>query len=53
MHGGAKGSGGPRGERTGNFKHGLRTRESVAARRLIRAEMVEIKALLRVARGDR
>jgi hypothetical protein len=23
MHGGAKGSGGPRGKRNGNFKHGL------------------------------
>jgi hypothetical protein len=25
MHGGAKGSGGPRGNRNGNFKHGLFT----------------------------
>jgi hypothetical protein len=47
MHGGAKGSGGPRGDRTGNFKHGLWTRESVAARRAVRAEMAEIKVLLR------
>jgi hypothetical protein len=29
MHGGAKRSGGPRGNRTGNFKHGLHTRETV------------------------
>ena len=35
MHGGAKGSGGPGGERNGNFKHGLwmvlRTERRVAA----------------------
>lgn len=52
MHGGAKGSGGPRGERNGNFKHGLWTRESVAERRIVRAQMREIRALVRVARGD-
>jgi hypothetical protein len=32
MHGGAKGSGGPRGNRNGNFKHGLWTRESLEMR---------------------
>jgi hypothetical protein len=51
MHGGAKGSGGPRGDRNGNFKQGLWTRESMAARRAVRAEMEEIRALLRAARG--
>jgi hypothetical protein len=51
MHGGAKGSGGPRGDRNGNFKQGLWTRESVAARRAVRAQMREIKVLLRVAGG--
>jgi hypothetical protein len=51
MHGGAKGSGGPRGDRNGNFKHGLWTRDSVAARRAIRAEMAEIRALLRAGQG--
>jgi hypothetical protein len=50
MHGGAKGSGGPRGDRNGNFKHGLWTRKSVAERRAVRAEMGEIRALLRSAR---
>jgi hypothetical protein len=53
MHGGAKGSGGPRGDRNGNFKHGLWTRESVAARRAVRAEMAEIRTLLRAVRGRR
>ena len=32
MHGGAKGSGGPRGKRNGNFRHGGWTRESVNLR---------------------
>jgi hypothetical protein len=27
MHGGARGSGGPQGDRNGNFKHGVWTRE--------------------------
>jgi hypothetical protein len=51
MHGGAKGSGGPRGDRNGNFRHGLWTRESVASRRAVRAEMAEIKVLLRAEKG--
>jgi glucans biosynthesis protein len=40
MHGGARGSGGPTGERNGNFRHGYFTAESVderkAARELVR-----------------
>jgi hypothetical protein len=36
MHGGAKGSGGPRGRRNGNYRHGMFTCEAVAMRRLIR-----------------
>ena len=52
MHGGAKGSGGPRGDRNGNFKHGLWTRENVAARRAVRAEMAEIGVVLRAASGQ-
>jgi hypothetical protein len=46
MHGGAKGSGGPRGDRNGNFKNGLWTRESVRIRRTMRAKVREIRALL-------
>ena len=49
MHGGAKGSGGPRGNRNGNFKHGLFTREEVAMRRDLRAQVQEIKALVQAA----
>ena len=47
MHGGARGSGGPRGDRNGNFKEGLWTRESVDLRKAIRARVKEVRALLR------
>jgi hypothetical protein len=46
MHGGAKGSGGPRGDRNGNFKHGLWTHESLSTRRAVRAKVREIRGLL-------
>jgi hypothetical protein len=42
MHGGAKGAGGPRGERNGNYKLGLWTREAVAKRRAARAKIRRI-----------
>jgi glucans biosynthesis protein len=47
MHGGAKGSGGPRGDRNGNFKYGLWTRESIEMRKATRAKVREIRAFLR------
>ena len=37
MHGGGKGSGAPPGERNGNYRNGLRTREAIAERRALRA----------------
>jgi glucans biosynthesis protein len=46
MHGGARGSGGPRGDHNGNFKQGLWTNEAVATRKAVRAKIREIKALL-------
>jgi glucans biosynthesis protein len=49
MHGGAKGSGGPRGNRNGRFKHGLYTRENESLRRVMRAKIREIKALVQAA----
>ena len=33
MHGGAPGSGAPKGERNGNYRHGRRTAEAIAERR--------------------
>jgi hypothetical protein len=53
MHGGAKGSGGPRGDRNGNFRHGLWTRESLETRKTARAKVREIRALLRSNGRDR
>jgi hypothetical protein len=49
MHGGAKGSGGQRGGRNGNFKHGLYTVEAKATRRTIRARVREIRALIQAS----
>jgi hypothetical protein len=53
MHGGAKGSGGPRGNRNGNFKHGLHTREAQTNRRAMRAKIREIEAVVRAAEQPR
>jgi hypothetical protein len=50
MHSGAKGSGGPRGNHNGNFKHGLFTGEAKATRRVMRAKVREIKALVQAAK---
>jgi hypothetical protein len=49
MHGGAKGSGGPLGDRNGNFKHGVYTREAKTIRRVMRENVREIKALIQAA----
>ena len=46
MHGGAKGSGGPRGARNGNFKHGNCARESLAIRQKAREEIRAVKRIL-------
>jgi hypothetical protein len=37
MHGGAKGSGAPSGERNGNYRHGLYAAELVSALRRVRS----------------
>jgi hypothetical protein len=52
-NGGAKGSGGPRGNRNGNFKHGLHTREAETNRRAMRAKIREIEAVVRAAEQPR
>jgi hypothetical protein len=43
MHGGADGSGAPRGARNGNYKHGFWTCEAVEERRWTK-EMVQLYA---------
>jgi hypothetical protein len=50
MHGGAKGSGGPRGDHNGRFTNGLHTREAKAIRKVIRARVREFKALLQATK---
>jgi len=44
-----QGLGGPRGNRNGNFKHGLNTRENQLIRRVMREKVREIKALVQAA----
>jgi hypothetical protein len=45
MHGGAKGSGAPRGNRNA-FKHGLYTREAIAERRVVRRPVRDARQFL-------
>jgi len=47
MHGGAKGSDGPRGQRNGNYRHGLWIRKRLEERRKLLAEIRQIRAFLR------
>ena len=53
MHGGAQGSGGPKGARNGNYKHGRYTAETMATRRWLRERIRELKALTRAVRDQR
>ena len=45
MHGGANGSGGPLGERNGNYRHGRYTKESEAIAQSVRKLVRETRAL--------
>jgi len=51
MHGGAKGSGGPRGRRNGNYKHGRYTAEAKQSRlqlsQWIRDQLRQTRALMK------
>jgi len=49
MHGGASGSGAPRGERNGNYKHGRFTCEAIAERRAIRRFLEECQDIVLLA----
>jgi hypothetical protein len=42
-------SGGPLGDRNGNFKHGVYTREAKTIRKVIQANVREIRALVQAA----
>ena len=50
MHGGAPGSGGPKGRRNGNYKHGRYTAEAIASRRWVRQFTRDVKALTKTLR---
>jgi hypothetical protein len=52
MHGGAKGSGGPKGARNGNYKHGRHTAEAMATRRWLRESIREPKAFTGMLRDQ-
>jgi hypothetical protein len=43
MHGGAKGSGAPKGEGNGNYRHGQFTCEAIEERRQIRALIAQMR----------
>ena len=45
MHGGAPGSGGPKGPRNGNYKHGRYTAEAIASGRWLRQLTRDVRAL--------
>ena len=45
MHGGAPGSGGPKGPRNGNYKHGRYTAEAIASRSWVRQCIRDLRAL--------
>ena len=54
MHGGTKGSGAPKGERNGNYKHGHFTQEAIELRRQVRAFIAQMLALMEeVSKGPR
>ena len=53
MHGGAQGSGGPKGARNGNYKHGRYTAEAIASRAWLRKTIREVRALTRSLRDQR
>ncbi len=45
MHGGAKGSGAPKGKKNGRYEHGMFTCEAIEQRREIRALIAEMRAV--------
>jgi hypothetical protein len=52
MHGCAPGAGGPEGQRNGNYRHGLRTKETRNRLRAMRDLAREVKELTRKVRGE-
>lgn len=46
MHGGARGSGAPKGERNGAYRHGMRTAEALETDRRCRALIQQARAFI-------
>ena len=46
MHGGAKGSSAPKGERNGRYTHGPYTKEAIAGRRVLRQLIGDAREIL-------
>ena len=53
MHGGAAGSGGPSGERNGNYRHGLYTKQNLEKKQQLRNLVREARAVIRTLRDQR
>jgi hypothetical protein len=53
MHGCGQGAGGPRGERNGNYRDGLYTKESKAVAASVRTLTREARGLIKVVGGGR
>jgi len=53
MHGGARGSGGPCGDRNGNYRHGRYSKEHEAKLQPLRQLMLESRELTRMLRSNR
>src|SRR5215813_8472243 len=51
MHGGAKGSGGPTGERNGNYRTGRYTKENMATTQSVRRVLRDAKNLAKTLRS--
>jgi hypothetical protein len=52
MHGGATGSGGPLGERNGNYRHGRYTKDNEMRTRSVRKLVREVKELTKMLRAS-
>lgn len=50
MHGGAAGSGAPRGTYNGNFRNGAHTTEAIADRQMLSALVAEVRAFARLVK---
>jgi hypothetical protein len=53
MHGGARGSGGPSGERNGNYRHGRYTKQNLEKKQQLRNLVREARAAISSLRDQR